>query len=146
MKKLALLCTAIFLAGLAVGCKSKEAQLVGKWNGPDGMSLNLAQDKTFTQEGKIKATGTWALSASVVSLKVSTVMGQPKDKVEAMLAKALPPEQFAAAKKQLDGTTDLTLSDDGKSLTQSLPNATAAKSPKGTTQMSVTLTKDDSKS
>ncbi len=133
MNKLSLICTGILVAAIVVGCKNKEDQVVGKWNGPGGTSVTINKDKTFTQAGMVAASGKWTFSGSKVTLKTETLAGQPADNVIQIASKSLKPDDIKKLKEMIAGT-DLTLSDDGKSLAQKAPNGTT-----------VTLTKEESK-
>jgi hypothetical protein len=135
MKINALLCSAILAVGFVSGCKNPEAQVVGKWNGPQGVTLTFNQDKTFTQGGVMAATGKWSLKEKTVSLSVETIGGKPAtdfiDQMAKMAGDKVTKAQIDEAKAKLT-KMDLTLGEDGKSLTQ-----------KGANGQTATLTKDD---
>ena len=128
MKTLSLLCVGVMAVGLVVGCKNKDSVVVGKWNGPGGVSVTFKDDKTFTQGGVMAATGKWSLSEKTVSLNIETVGGKPVNEFIDQLTKMAPkpptPAQIAEAKTKLS-KLDLALSDDGKTLTQKGPNGQA---------------------
>ena len=135
MKINALLCSAILAVGFVAGCKNPEAAVLGKWNGPGGVTVTFNQDKTFTQGGMMAATGKWTLKEKVINLSVETIGGKPATEFIVQMAKVagdkVTKAQIDDAKAKLT-KMELTLSEDGKSLSQKLPNGQSA-----------TLTKDD---
>jgi hypothetical protein len=80
MKSFAILSLAgcVLLIG---GCKGKEAQFVGTWNGQQNVALVLKDDKTFTMGApsapQTAGGGHWKVDGDNVSLQIETIGGKP---------------------------------------------------------------------
>ncbi len=137
MKTLSLLCVGFLAAGFMAGCKNSDSKVVGKWNGPGGVSLTFKDDKSFAQSGQMAASGKWSLTEKTVSLSIDSIGGKPvNDFIDELSKKALKPPtaaQITEAKTKLS-KLDLALSDDAKTLTQL-----------GLNGQSLTFTKDQAK-
>lgn len=126
-KFVSIACAMLALAG----CKSPEAALVGKWNGPSDVgALTLNADKTFTQgEGTpVSATGTWSLAEDKVTLKIDKIANQPTDQYFDDLAKKNPQLVKTDMMPKLKAAVNavFTLAKDGKTMSAPHPltNAT----------------------
>lgn len=120
---------------IATGCKSAESRVVGKWNGPNGVSVTFKEDKTFSQAGMMPVTGKWTVADKKVTVNVETVNGKsPDDLIKQLKSMGAPADTIKKAQDELKKGMDMTLSDDGKTMT--------LKAPSG---QSGTLTKDEAK-
>jgi hypothetical protein len=102
MNTLIRIAVVLAIAALAVGCASREKQLIGKWSGKiaipesekdnpmakmvEGMmsslSLELKEDKSFIMTMMFPVEGTWSLVGNTLELKVSKFMGMTIDEAK----------------------------------------------------------------
>ena len=111
----------LLLSLLLVGCgKSREAQLVGNWTGPNGSTVDLKEDKTFSMSAGLAIAGKWSLTDSNVKLTIEQIGGKPiaefKKQMEA-LAKGNAKAQEAMKSME---TVNATVSEDNKTMTATM--------------------------
>jgi hypothetical protein len=121
---------------LAVGCKSKEQQLVGTWlatgTNVSQSELTLNSDKTFTTAGNTFA-GTWSFAENTVTLNVQTVQGKPKEEAlkeaeDQMGQMGMTGQQKEQAMQMTRAVLDdmkLAVSEDAKTMTMTVAGQTA---------------------
>jgi len=106
------------------GCKSTESQIVGSWNGANGLSITFKPDKTFQLSGNRAVTGTWKVEDGGVTLTTLTVNGKSNEEYMKQMAAqrkaaghAITDEQF---KQGLDSLKAIKFTIDGDKL-QAIP-------------------------
>jgi len=114
---------AVLMVLMSAGCKNKANDVVGTWKDQQGSLVTFSADKSFKQgTAPREAVGTWSLEKDVVTVRVETVGGQSADpflkQASEMLSKRNPkqgtPDEIFKKMKAIQ----LTLSEDGKTLTQ----------------------------
>ena len=134
----AILLVASLAAAFVGGCKPKEPEIVGLWKDDKGTSTTFNPDKTFSQGvGGQSATGKWTYADKKVTITLEKIGNQTVDDfINGMAKIGVPADQIAKAKAQ-PRSMPLTVSEDGKTMTMTVPGATG--------KTSVTLTKVDAK-
>jgi hypothetical protein len=125
-------CVVVVLFSILIlrGCKGPEARFVGKWQGPaiEG-PLTLAADRTFSlpvgSTGQQYA-GSWAVDGNKLTLKIEKIDGVSPNQYFDDLARKNPGrinqtmvDKLKEAGPEAPTTCDLTISEDGKTLTTS---------------------------
>jgi hypothetical protein len=118
--------TVLFVLGL-VGCSNPEAAVIGDWKSSKGAeTMSFKADHSVSGgSGQSAMVGKGALSAKTVNMKITSVGGKSVEDIKkqlaplAALAGATPEgkKKYDEGMKTLDDGINLTLSDDGKTLT-----------------------------